>query len=120
MKHEDLEKFRQPWDQRRPLIKKLLLFVAGVIIILLLGAIGLAVFSKFLFAVAAFFIVAISLSFMTLLGIIGSYVFAAKWENSDFLNAIPGIVSALKGQEDEPSGFTTNSDTDENSIEIPK
>lgn len=58
----------------------------------LLGATGLAYFTKFTFYVTIFYTVFAACSFVLMLGIIGSYVFGARWETKDFLNALSDIV----------------------------
>lgn len=89
MTHEVL---KPDWTNRRLVIKLTLRVMSFFLFLSLVGATTLAYFAKFTFYVTIFYTVFAACSFVLMLGIIGSYVFGARWETKDFLNALSDIV----------------------------
>lgn len=89
------------WTNRRRYIKYLLIFLCVMLSINILASIALAAFGKFGVSISTFFIVFCICNFAVLLGIIGSYIFQAGWENKDFLNILPGLVNSIKDDDDD-------------------
>lgn len=97
--NETLNKLTPDWTYRRAFIKWLLRFLCGMLVVCMLGTLGLAYFAKFSITVSTFFIVFVICDFMALLGIIGSYIFQASWDNKDFLNILPSIIPHMNKDE---------------------
>ena len=94
MIHENL---KPDWTNRRLIIKLTLRMLSFFLFLTLVGAAVLAYYSKFTFYVSLFYTVFAACSFVLMLGIIGSYVFGARWENKDFLHALAEIVPDFDG-----------------------
>lgn len=88
----DLNELRPDWTNRRKLVMIIAGFLAGLLLTSLIMAVGLAYIAKFGLYISIFFVTFVVLCFITLLGIIGSYIFGASWEHKDFLSVIPDIV----------------------------
>lgn len=89
MTHANL---KPDWTNRRQIIKLTLRVMSFFLFLSLIGATSLAYFTKFTFYITIFYTVFAACSFVLMLGIIGSYVFGARWETKDFLNAMSDIV----------------------------
>lgn len=97
--NDTVNKLIPSWKYRRAYIKSLLIFLCAMIVISL-GAAGLIAFlGKFTLSFSTYLIVFTICAFMALIGIIGSYIFQASWENRDFLNILPKIIPG--GDKDE-------------------
>lgn len=88
---EIIQKLVPSWEHRRPLIKAILGWLVLMIVFCLGSAFGLAVVSKFGLYISIFYVTFVLACFIALLGIIGSYIFNARWENKDFLQAFAQI-----------------------------
>lgn len=86
------EQLKPDWTNRRLIIKLTLRMLSFFLFLSLVGGTGLAYFAKFSFYVCLFYTVFAACSFILMLGIIGSYVFGARWETKDFLHALTDIV----------------------------
>lgn len=98
MKH--IEDAKPSWTNRRPVIKWSLLFMAGIIFAALLSAVCLAVLAKFGFYIFTFCMTVIILGFACMIGIIGSYVFGARFETKDYFNLLKDVIPNLKKDDD--------------------
>jgi hypothetical protein len=92
MNMDDLSNLKQGWDGRKQAIVALLVFIAVLLVSCLGGAFVLAFLGKFGFVFSTFLITFVVCSFISLLGIIGSWIFGAKWEQKDFLDILPQIM----------------------------
>lgn len=90
-----IDQIKPSWTYRRRYIKNLLFFLSICISVTLLGALVLGFFGKINIYLSAFLIVFIICNFMTLLGIIGSYIFGSRWETKDFLDVLPNIIPKM-------------------------
>lgn len=88
----DIKSFKSDWTNRRKVIKRMLFVLSVLLIASLVGATVLAYFAKFGLYVSIFYTVFSALTFIVILGIVGSYVFGASWETRDFLNILPSII----------------------------
>lgn len=89
---KDIKALKPDWTNRRKVIKLTLRVLSFFLLLSLIGATVLAYFGKFAFYVSMFYTVFMALSFVLMLGIIGSYVFGARWETKDFLTTLTDIV----------------------------
>lgn len=89
---ENIQELKPDWTNRRKVIKGMLMLLAILLALTPFGVAALAYFGKFALYESMFFIIFNSFTFLSILGIIGSYVFGARWENKDFLLAITNIV----------------------------
>jgi hypothetical protein len=90
-----IDKLKPSWKYRRIYVAVTLVFAALMIVAALSGALALSAFAKFGLYISAFLIVFVICSFVVLLGVIGSYIFGARWETKDFLNILPNIIPQL-------------------------
>lgn len=97
---KNVKDIKPDWTNRRKVIKALLFLLGVLVFITPVGVAALALFGKFTFHVAMFFIIFNSFTFVSILGITGSYVFGARWETKDFLNAITNLVPDFNHKED--------------------
>lgn len=103
MNMDDLDRLKPDWTNRRKLIKCITYGLAAMLVVSLIASIALAAFAKFGLYISIFLTVYVTLCFMVMLGVIGSYVFGARWENQDFLNVLPGIVPDFNMRGDSPT-----------------
>lgn len=96
MNMDDIEGLKPDWTNRRTLIKHITYGLAAMLAVALLTSVILAYFAKFGLYISIFFTIFATLCFMTMLGVIGSYVFGARWETKDFLSILPGIIPDFK------------------------
>ena len=90
-----IEHIKPQWKFRRVYIAILLTFLCLILSVLLGTSVWLGFAAKFSIYICTFFIVFTICSFMTLIGIIGSYIFGSRWETSDFLKTLPDIIPKL-------------------------
>jgi hypothetical protein len=96
-----IEAIKPSWDNRRKIIKVALTIVGILLFLLFAGAVYLTFLGKFGLAIASFFIVFLVCNFISGLGIIGSYIFGARWENKDFLNALQHVPDFMHNTKDD-------------------
>lgn len=97
---EDIKSSLKPdWTHRRLVIRLALVLGAMILISLFASSVWLALIGKFGFYISTFFITFLICNFIAILGIIGSYVFSAQWENKDFLNILPQIIPHMSKPE---------------------
>jgi hypothetical protein len=94
-----IDKLLPKWDYRRKYILALLIFLCVMIVASLAGALYLGHTAMFGLYISAFMIVFVICAFMSLLGIIGSYIFGSRWETKDFLDTLPNIIPKFGEEE---------------------
>ena len=99
-----LEDIKPDWFSRKVAIFSILILLGILISASLASAVGLALLSKFSITVSTYFIVFIVCNFITLLGVIGSYIFGSVWQTSDFLKILPDIIPHMHRPDEPPDG----------------
>lgn len=97
-----LEDAKPSWNNRRPVIKWTLIFIGSMIAAALASSVALALLAKFGFYIFTFFMTVIILGFACMIGIVGSYVFGAKWESESYFNLLKDVIPNLKKDDDPP------------------
>lgn len=92
MDMDDINGLKPDWTNRRKLIFGVSYLLAAMLVVALVASIVLAYFVKFGLYISIFLTVFVTLCFIVVLGIIGSYVFGARWEHKEFLDILPGII----------------------------
>jgi hypothetical protein len=97
---KQLEDVRPTWTNRRPVIIWSLLFIGAMIAMSIVSAVALALLAKFGFYIFTFFMTVIILGFACMIGIVGSYVFGAKWESESYFNLLKDVIPTIKKDDD--------------------
>ena len=97
---KQLEDAKPTWQNRRPVIIGSLIFMGSVISAALLASVALALLAKFGFYIFTFFMTVIILGFACMIGIVGSYVFGAKWETESYFSLLKDVIPDLKKDDD--------------------
>lgn len=80
------------WTKRRQVIQISLVFLAAMLTAVFVASIVLCLLAKLGFYITLILMIFLVLSFVAALGIIGSYIFGARWETKDFLDTIQHVL----------------------------
>lgn len=88
----EITELKPDWSNRRKLIYGIIITLGSLLVTSLFTSVILAYFTKFGLYISIFMCLFVSMCFLVILGVIGSYIFGARWETKDFLQVLPQLV----------------------------